>query len=93
MPLKSKSESELPFEEFKKENSVIRKFSENINSDELHWHRDREDRIVRSLGKTDWLFQRENNLPESIVGEIKIKAGEWHRIIKGTGDLEVEIIK
>lgn len=91
MSLKSKSESELPFEELRKEGSVIRKFSENVGSDELHWHRDREDRTVRPLGKNDWLFQRENQLPEPIVGEIKIKAGEWHRIIKGSGDLQVEI--
>ena len=90
---KMKSESDLPFKEIKNGKFSIRKFSENLSSDELHWHRDKEDRIVKPLNKTDWLFQRENQLPEPIVGEIKIKAGEWHRVIKGSGDLEVVIEK
>jgi hypothetical protein len=45
------------------------------------------------MHNTDWLFQRENQLPEPIIGKINTKAGEWHRVIKGTGSLEVEIIK
>jgi len=90
---KMKSEGELPFEQVKNGNSVIRKFSENLSSGELHWHRDREDRIVKPMHNTDWLFQRENQLPEPIIGKINTKAGEWHRVIKGTGSLEVEIIK
>ena len=90
---KMKSEGKLPFDELKNGNSVIRKFSENLSSGELHWHRDREDRVVKPTHNTDWLFQRENQLPEPIIGEINIKAGEWHRIIKGTGSLEVKVIK
>ena len=84
----------LPFIEKKeKDNTLIRKFSENTDNHEFVWHRDDEDRIVYPTKKTNWMFQRENKLPEPIVGEIKIKAGEWHRIIKGTGDLELKIIK
>jgi hypothetical protein len=45
------------------------------------------------MGTTDWLFQRENELPIQINQEIKIKANEWHRIIKGSGDLVVKVIK
>lgn len=92
--LPKKVENSLPFKEEKQDKKVsIRKFSENTNKEEFVWHRDNEDRIVTATHETDWKFQRDNNLPEPILGEIKIKAGEWHRIIKGTGDLEVKIIK
>lgn len=76
-----------------KEDGKIRIFSKNIESDELHWHRDREDRIITPLNNNDWMFQRENCLPEPINKKIKISKGEWHRIIKGTTDLEVEVLK
>lgn len=83
----------LPFKEIKSGNISFRKFSEKINSDELHWHRDKEDRIVIPLKETNWMFQRDNQLPEPIFGKIKINAGEWHRIIKGNGDLNIKVIK
>ena len=84
----------LPFEEKKlKSREYIRTFSENIDSHELKWHQDKEDRTVVPLVKTDWLFQRDNGLPEPIVGTIDIRANEWHRVIKGTGDLVVKVIK
>lgn len=87
------SENKLPFAETKYKNFYMRVFSQNLESNELKWHKDNEDRIVMPLKETDWLFQRDNHLPEPIIGEIKIKAGEWHRVIKGSGDLEVKIIK
>jgi len=83
----------LPFFEKKLNNSYIRTFSENLDSDELKWHRDKEDRTVSPIGETDWMFQRENALPEPLNKEIKIKANEWHRVIKGRGDLTVRVIK
>ena len=39
------------------------------------------------------MFQRENQLPEPIDKEIKIRANEWHRVIKGTGDLVIRVYK
>jgi hypothetical protein len=86
-------ENKLPFTEKKYKNFYTRVFSQNLESSELKWHKDNEDRIVIPLKETNWLFQRDNQLPEPIIGEIKIKAGEWHRVIKGSGDLEVKIIK
>jgi hypothetical protein len=79
----------LPFEE----KDQIRTFSQNIDSQELKWHRDREDRIVNPIGNNDWMFQRDNCLPEPIDKEIFIKKGEWHRVIKGTTDLEIKVKK
>jgi hypothetical protein len=68
-------------------------FSKDVDSEELKWHRDEEDRIVVPLNQNDWQFQRDNCLPEPLNKEVEIKRGEWHRVIKGTTDLEVKIIK
>lgn len=85
---------QLPFQEKKvSKQEYIRTFSEETSDHELKWHQDREDRTIVPVSKTDWLFQRDNQLPEPIVGVINIKADEWHRIIKGTGDLVVRVIK
>jgi hypothetical protein len=80
---------EMPYEEL----GQVRRFSKDVDSDELKWHRDREDRIVTPLNKNDWMFQRDNCLPEPMDGEIRVARGEWHRVIKGTTDLEVRVIK
>lgn len=79
----------LPF----KEKGDIRTFSKDVESEELKWHRDREDRIVTPLGQNDWMFQRDNQLPQPMDGEILIPRGEWHRVIKGTTDLVVRVQK
>jgi len=70
-----------------------RTFSKDVDSEELKWHRDEEDRVVVPLNQNDWQFQRDNCLPEPLNKEVEIKRGEWHRVIKGTTDLEVKIIK
>lgn len=79
----------LPFSE----KGETRTFSKDVDSDELKWHRDREDRVVTPVGDNDWMFQRDNQLPRPIDGEIRIPAGEWHRVIKGTTDLVVRVQK
>lgn len=79
----------LPFEE----KGQIRTFSKDVDSHELKWHRDQEDRTVTPLSANDWLFQRDNCLPEPIDKPINIKKGEWHRVIKGTTDLEIRVEK
>ena len=39
----------LPFTESQiSESTYIRTFYENVDSGDLHWHRDREDRIIES---------------------------------------------
>ena len=84
----------LPFQETKLDNNVfIREFSDNTDSGEFMWHRDREDRIIESIGKTDWLIQIDNELPKEINKEVFIPMGVYHRLIKGTGDLKIKLIK
>lgn len=75
------------------ESVVIRTFSCNIPEEELKWHWDEEDRIVKPLNKNDWQFQFDNELPMMIYTEICIPAGVIHRVIKGSGDLIVKITK
>ena len=72
---------------------IIREFNENIDPIELLWHRDNEDRLVEVIGKTDWQIQLENQLPTSMNQPIFIPKHEWHRAIKGTGNLKLKIYK
>lgn len=72
---------------------VIRTFDESIDPINLKWHRDDEDRMVVSIQPTDWKIQLENRLPQSLNSAIFIARGEWHRVIKGTGELKVKIVK
>jgi hypothetical protein len=69
----------------------IRIFSQDVNSSELIWHSDQEDRTIETIGETDWLFQFDNELPIPIRKPIFIPAYKIHRIIKGTGDLKIKI--
>jgi hypothetical protein len=82
----------LPFTQEKiSEKEVIREFLETTNSSEFIWHRDKEDREVEPLEKTDWMYQLDNELPKIIEGKIFIPKETFHRVIKGTGDLKVKI--
>mgnify|MGYP003127051715 FL=1 len=82
-----------PYKEHIEGNANIRKFSSDVDEMELVWHRDRDDRLIKSTHDTDWKFQFDNEIPESLNNEIFIKKGEWHRVIKGSGDLILKVIK
>lgn len=82
-----------PFKENKENGFYIRKFSEGVDNSELVWHRDKEDRIVESIGYTDWMVQLDNQLPIPLTETIFIPKEMYHRVIKGTGDLTVRIKK
>ena len=84
----------LPFQETKlSDNEFIRVFEQDTDSGEYSWHRDRENRIIESIGETDWMVQIDNELPKQIRGEVFIPMGVYHRVIKGTGDLKIKLIK
>ena len=74
---------------------LIRKFPKETEAHLLKWHTDEEDRIVWPLNDNDWKFQFDNELPIPFDGTlgIKIKKGIFHRIIKGTTDLILQIDK
>jgi len=84
----------LPFDQSRvSEDSFIRKFSSSVEADELYWHKDKCDRIVRVIAGEGWMYQEENSLPvELFPGFIfSIKKGTWHRVIRGSSDLSVLI--
>ncbi len=84
----------LPYKEIKlSDNTFIREFKQDTDSGEFMWHRDREDRIIESINQTDWLIQLDDELPKKIKGKVFIPMGVYHRLIKGTGDLKINLTK
>ena len=83
-----------PYKEIEIEKNIfIREFSKETNSEEMKWHRDYEDRIIESIGETDWLIQLDNELPKVISDKVFIPRGVYHRLIKGSGDLKIKLVK
>ena len=74
-------------------NHVIRTFNENVNKDELVWHRDKEDRTIHVLEGLNWMLQMDNEEPFELVKgkSYFIPKMEYHRIIKGEESLIIEI--
>ena len=83
----------LPFKQHRVGGTLIREFRQDVNSSELTWHRDREDRLVVVREGTGWMLQIENRLPEPLSEGSShfIPKNTYHRIIKGTTGLVVEI--
>jgi hypothetical protein len=84
----------IPYKEERiSENIFIRTFYQDVDSGELTWHRDREDRVIQSIEETDWMIQLDNELPVNIKGVIFIPKGIYHRLIKGSGNLKIKLNK
>ena len=83
-----------PYSEQNENGYVIREFSQDTPSFELVWHRDKENRIVQALHNTDWKFQLDNDIPRDLTeNELFIPKETYDRLIKGTGNLKVKILK
>ena len=83
-----------PYSELTEEGYVIREFSSSTSSFELVWHRDKEDRYVQAIGRTDWMFQLDNQIPQRLSeNKLFIPKETYHRLIKGTGNLTVKVYK
>ena len=80
-------------EQVLEDNIVIREFSQDIDELDLIWHMDDEDRTIIAIGETDWMFQFDDELPISLNLPIFIPRHRVHRVIKGTKDLKIKIIK
>ena len=83
----------FPFTQEQSDGKIIRTFSSDVDSDELKWHYDLNDRIVNVVGGDNWLLQFDNQLPEKLtpLKEYFIPKGVYHRVIKGDSDLVVTI--
>lgn len=83
----------FPFKQFEENNKLIRVFEETIDPDELVWHQDREDRLIKVIEANGWGYQLDNQLPLPLENgqELFIPRMTYHRVIKGTGPLVVEV--
>jgi hypothetical protein len=85
----------FPFKQVKiKENIVRRTFMMDVDTSELVWHMDREDRVVKVLEGQAWYLQLDNELPKKLIEgkEYFIPKMSYHRIFKGTSNLVLEIL-
>ena len=84
---------EFPFTQENHDGYVIRTFSKDVESDELKWHYDLENRKVTILQGDGWEFQMDNQLPENLTvgGVYIIPKGIYHRVKIGVTDLKVKI--
>lgn len=82
-----------PYSENFDDRKKVRRFSSTLDSEELVWHRDRLDRVVKVLAGKDWQFQIEDELPIYLKENdvLFVPKETYHRIIKGDDDLVVEI--
>ena len=73
----------------------VRTFNSNVDSSELVWHRDREDRLVKILEGKGWYFQYDDQLPFELKegDELFIERMTYHRLLKGSTQLRVLIEK
>lgn len=85
----------LPFCEELKNGWYHRTFKSDLTENDLKWHYDDENRLMVILHETDWMFQHDNQLPFKLelYTTYVIPKGKYHRLIKGTGDLELKILK
>lgn len=84
----------LPFKQEKLNNTTfIRTFDKNVLTEELTWHRDRENRSVEVLEGEGWEIQLEDKLPQKLeVGQTYIiPAYTFHRVKRGTSNLVLKI--
>jgi len=91
--LEPMDENVLPFNETIVNEKRIRVFKEDVDSGELQWHRDREDRLVKIIKCDGWKLQFDNQTPVLMeAGQTyEIPKGVYHRVIKGKDDLKIEV--
>ena len=84
---------DFPFEEISLKHKRVRIFNSDIPDEELVWHRDKKDRIVKVIENQGWGFQKDNELPLLLEEEglIFIPRMSWLRVIKGHGNLVIEV--
>ena len=83
-----------PYSDNIKESSTFtRTFECDVDDSELVWHRDRCDRLVKVKSGIGWQLQMDDQLPEELIPNhvYYIEAKKFHRLIKGSGSLILEI--
>jgi hypothetical protein len=80
-----------PYTQISENDIIIRTFSQDVDEEELVWHRDQKDREIKVLEETDWQLQFDNELPQVLKNTIFIPKNTYHRVIKGNKNLVIEI--
>jgi hypothetical protein len=83
----------IPYTQQINNGKILRTFTPDVESNELKWHQDLKDRKVSVIQDGGWSFQLEDNLPNKlqVSEQLWISKFVWHRVIKGHGDLIIEI--
>jgi hypothetical protein len=83
----------FPFSQVEKDGKKIRTFKKDVDTEELVWHRDREDRLVEVLEGDGWELQLDNELPKKMKpgDTFIIPEGVYHRVKRGNDDLKIAI--
>lgn len=81
-------ETKKPYTHFQvSKYSFIRTFQHSTKDELFEWHRDKKERLIYVIyAGIGWKFQRDNELPVLMISNrstFRIKAEEYHRIIKG----------
>ena len=86
---------EFPFEQEVKDGVIFRTFNLDVDTEELKWHQDLNDRKVTIIESGGWSFQMEDSLPTKLKNgdQFFIPKLAWHRVIKGESQLLVSIIE
>ena len=84
---------DFPFQQEIIDGKIRRTFSPDVESDELKWHQDLKNRKVTIIESGGWQFQMDDSVPNKIQNaeQLWIPKFVWHRVIKGTGNLIVDI--
>lgn len=85
-----------PYFETRLENDTIyRRFEGTVDESDLVWHRDHNDRQVIVKESQGWQLQFDNELPIQLEeGKTYfIQREQYHRLIKGDGNLVIEIVE
>ena len=75
------------------EKYILRTFHEDVDVEELVWHRDRRTRKITPLVTNDWPLQFDDRPPFKLQPgvEVVIIKETYHRLLKGDGKLVVRI--
>lgn len=84
-----------PYLDNRNENYIVREFPCSIEDEDLVWHRDEKDRLIKVIRGSGWSIQFENSLPVPLIENVSywIEKDEWHRLIKGENSLLIKILE
>jgi len=86
--------SDKPYTEILLENgNRFRVFAESVDTSDLVWHQDQNDRKIYVHESRGWELQFDNQLPLVLEtgNAYTVPRDTWHRVIKGNGNLVLQI--